>query len=1654
MLSKNNLQLLTQRSVRQRQRFGLRKLTVGVASVLLGTTFFIGTANAATSSAATTPATAQPASANTAAGTPTQQQTTTQPESTAAANSQQPAVAAAVTSQTGQVSRDTATVSGLQFTGSVNDFKNTTAGQQADNFSFKPGNTADLTYYIRNAGSAQMENGSWPVASRYLLTIPAGFKLSSFSTGDFTSTSLGRVGQNNEWVYLITLNRTPSYQNPVSITAHLLAVTDNLKDGGSHNYDWFPIPGLLMAINDNQHFNSSHTITLGGQTYQVTDCSPFLHGNSLGEPISYTVVPGTNELAAANYQVVSVNGSTHNGTGSQVGYEEIQPEIKITGTVHSGDYIDFRLGLPYTDAQTGQTKYLPYDKTLAASWTLGNNGTVYNMGDYYRLVFNVNSESLSNPVVKLDLRWGATGTQSSINANKVYVYRSTADPAKNKTDFDYTPTNDVTINGNSYASGLTIKGQYLSATPVTESNSRVNAAGTSTNVRTWDKQGNVAVNTHWANTFVFSTDTRKTSNKFSFDIRVAKNPAISYDWVSDDGLAKQIADHLTPLTTHQLSNQVVSAAQTYVTDTAKQSERPVTKITVTHEDLNDVANGYHRIYHVVIADPTVNMDAPVTVLTVSADNYTLPSGITSYEDDVKQSNATNNKNAFAIPDSNAVTANQDLQTALQNSYITDSKVVGGKAAAIMFVNNDTTGQYAGGWGSTGWSAKIALKTDGTVEGGGQVSDLVTTKLAIEDVNSHQQLNAGNAYQGPTGSTVNFKGAQSAYNKLQGYQFVKAVSVKDGVETVLTNFDPSQIESYSYGTAGKDQPGEFIIYVQPVPVSVTETIHYVYGDGPLKGTTAAPDKTVTLTFSPVYDQQVKQYSYQVAGQTNASFAAVANPQISSYHVATAQTATGTDVLDSSQDQVRAQSGITAASAGPVVTVTYVQDPLPTAATLNYMDDDAAGKVLIPGGETAKGLPTTAIRFSSLAQNEGKLVGQHYVFKSITDATGKTIARGDFSQLDLGTIFGKFSSNPLAFIIHFGHQQTALSRVKTVIETIHYRYANGEQARPDYQTKLTFTQTGTRDEVTNQSAYDVVKPQTFAAQQSPTISGYTPDQASVPAQTATVTSANFDQNLDVEKTVTYQANQQTATISYVDDTTGKTLGTAKASGHYGDQIEFTTAPATVIRQYQDQHYDLVANPFAAGTSYQADDQQNQFTVHFKHHLRTQTQTQTVSRTINYLAQADNRTLAKASQQSVNFTGTGQYDEVANQLVSVDADGTVQKNSDGTLAQGSLTWQPTAGTADFAAVPAAVVKGYHVVAVDPADQQDGTAIKAIQVTQTTAPMTVNVYYAQDQQATLNFIDDETGAAIHPAITVSGVNGQAIDFGDVAAVVHDLENTHHYVLKNTTDDTPTAVALFAVLAQTGGKQIGGAQDVNWASLFGNFDDNDAVAQSFSIHFTHGHGALQQQHQRVVTETIHYVRENDHAPMAPDYTARLTFNGDGYHDLVTNQDVLTGWHAANGTTDQAEFMAVPNPLVKGYHVATGLDANGTAVLSTDGQSVNALPGITHSTPGTVVTVTYAADPAPVTPTTPTDRPTEQPSQPGQDVPVPGTPDQPAGQPNSSAKATGPAVVAATSSAREAAPMSTAHQLPQTGSHSPLALVGLGLVSLLEALGLTKRRQR
>ncbi|WP_436969930.1 mucin-binding protein, partial [Lactobacillus helveticus] len=128
----------------------------------------------------------------------------------------------------------------------------------------------------------------------------------------------------------------------------------------------------------------------------------------------------------------------------------------------------------------------------------------------------------------------------------------------------------------------------------------------------------------------------------------------------------------------------------------------------------------------------------------------------------------------------------------------------------------------------------------------------------------------------------------------------------------------------------------------------------------------------------------------------------------------------------------------------------------------------------------------------------------------------------------------------------HGTTQTSESQTVNETIHYVYKNGDKAADDYQaTPLNFTRTVTTDKVTGEKTCGSWSAdQSFAAVTSPTIKGYTPDQAQIDK----ITGITAD-SAAIEKTVTYVANKEAAKVTYIDDTTGKTLSSQDLSGDYG-------------------------------------------------------------------------------------------------------------------------------------------------------------------------------------------------------------------------------------------------------------------------------------------------------------------------------------------------------------------------------------------------------------------------------------------------------------------------------------------------------------------------
>ena len=226
----------------------------------------------------------------------------------------------------------------------------------------------------------------------------------------------------------------------------------------------------------------------------------------------------------------------------------------------------------------------------------------------------------------------------------------------------------------------------------------------------------------------------------------------------------------------------------------------------------------------------------------------------------------------------------------------------------------------------------------------------------------------------------------------------------------------------------------------------------------------------------------------------------------------------------------------------------------------------------------------------------------------------------------------------FEVHLKHETKPVEDDSTVTETIHYVYKDGTTAKSDNVQTINFKRTGTKDLVTQDVIWDPVASQTFAKVDSPEITGYTPDVAAIKAITV-----NFgDQN--IEKTVTYTANDQNAKITYIDDTTGTSLKSESANGKFGEVIEFPTDVAKQIKDYEDKGYEKVSDNFAYN-KYQADNAKNVFEVHLKHVYTTPEITvRHATWTINYVGTDHN---PESKQQKVTFTRTVYKDKVTNEV-----------------------------------------------------------------------------------------------------------------------------------------------------------------------------------------------------------------------------------------------------------------------------------------------------------------------------------------------------------------------------------------------------------------------
>ena len=378
--------------------------------------------------------------------------------------------------------------------------------------------------------------------------------------------------------------------------------------------------------------------------------------------------------------------------------------------------------------------------------------------------------------------------------------------------------------------------------------------------------------------------------------------------------------------------------------------------------------------------------------------------------------------------------------------------------------------------------------------------------------------------------------------------------------------------------------------------------------------------------------------------------------------------------------------------------------------------------------------------------------------------------------------------------------------TVTRTIHYLYDNGNTAQPDKTQTVSFNETGTKDDVTGKITWSNDDAQTVNSVITPSITGYTPDKDKVEEQ-----AFKFGDK-DVEVTVTYTANTQTAKITYIDDTTETKLDSKDASGKFGQTITFATAPAAEIENYKKKGYVFVSNNFDNQT-YQAVDSNNVFEVHFKHgttpvdpkhpgagYSATDLE-KTVTRTINYL-DGEGNSVAQAHDDSFKFTASGTVDKVTGKLVSVDDRGNI-------TGAGQLTWN--AENYKFDHVDSPTVRGMHVTNVTPADQKDGDNVKEVTVTKDSSDIVVNVYYAPNgthqknaktvpSTQTVKIVDNQ-GKELRPSIVDSFTFSRTPDVTDAEGKTTEGQwNATEYTYG--TVDAPVIPGYVAEKKSAGGKK------------------------------------------------------------------------------------------------------------------------------------------------------------------------------------------------------------------------------------------------------------
>ena len=391
-------------------------------------------------------------------------------------------------------------------------------------------------------------------------------------------------------------------------------------------------------------------------------------------------------------------------------------------------------------------------------------------------------------------------------------------------------------------------------------------------------------------------------------------------------------------------------------------------------------------------------------------------------------------------------------------------------------------------------------------------------------------------------------------------------------------------------------------------SPKQTVHYIYADGLVRQGKATDDNVQQLSFKrDGYNDEVTDTDHWNAWTpANSNYNAVDSPVIQGY---------------TPDKSVVEKSTVNPTDKDTEITVVYYADK--QTAHVIYIDK-TTNDVL-----TSKDLSGKSDEDSEYNTEDkiGQYKSQHYVLFE-DETNGKNV------------VFDHNDQQDQTYYVYFVHGEQKVNRQDTVTSTINYKFEDGKTAQPTVTQTKHFSEDGVKDLVTGKIAWDEAKPQKFEDVATKSIVGYTPDKDNVVGNIV-----KFGDQ-DVEVTVIYHNNAQTAKITYIDDTEKKTLSSDQQNGKFDQAITFGTAPTDEITNYEKQGYKLVSNNFKPGIKYQNDNKFNIFEVHLVHTYEPVETSQTITETIHYI-DVNGKPVAPDYVAKAVIEMTGTRDKVTNSI-----------------------------------------------------------------------------------------------------------------------------------------------------------------------------------------------------------------------------------------------------------------------------------------------------------------------------------------------------------------------------------------------------------------------